>query len=121
MNYRTAIPILIMPLAALAPLASAPEAHAIITSVTCSYTTLQDSAYVSDVYAQGGLYNTSGPAGEAQTGRSIACDIEGGTRTALQERNYVFHINRGDISLSGATILVNTATEDYLGFGPTIT
>jgi hypothetical protein len=35
--------------------------------------------------------------------------------------NYVFHINRGDISLSGATILVNTATEDYLGFGPTIT
>lgn len=114
MLYRIAIPILLMPVAALAPLASAPEAHATITSVYYFYTAQQDAQYVSGVLQDDGLFNALGPAAEAQIGRQIACDIESGTRNPPQEQKYVFNITPPGISQPDANVLVNVATEVYL-------
>jgi hypothetical protein len=112
MNYRTAIPILLMPLAGALLVAPAPSAHAA--------TAQQDTEYCL-ILSENHIYNTDGCAAEAAVGREIASDISLPIRTPLQERDYVFANTNNTVSVLDANVMVNAATEVYLGFGPTIT
>jgi hypothetical protein len=103
MNSRTAIPIFIMPLAALTSLASAPAAHA--------YGGSQDSQYVACV-AQAGVGNNNGPQATAGVGEAIASDIQNGV--SPQTERAVVRNNAPAITETQVNAIVNCASV-YLG------
>ena len=90
------------------PLYAAPAAQA---------TPSQDAQDVGCV-STGGGYNNNGPSAEASVGRTIANDIASGIRDPLQERNYIYNTTNSSVGITDANVLVNCATEVWLGYGP---
>jgi hypothetical protein len=100
-----------------AALLAVPAAALALAPATAHATAQQDSQYIACV-AQDGLYNNSGPAAAAAGGRMFAADIAIGVRTVAGEQRWVFLNTPMEITQSDANVLVNCATEVYLGFGP---
>jgi hypothetical protein len=76
-----------------------------------------DAQYDGCVKAGTDLYTTSGVS-FAVYGRQIAGHISSGLRDPLQERNWVWHNTNESVDWIDANVLVNCATDVYLGFGP---
>jgi hypothetical protein len=104
----TALAALAAPAVIAATIASAPAAQA---------TAFQDSRYVACV-ATDGLYSNLGPSQAAAGGRQIAIDISAGLRSVTGEQEWVYRNTPSAIARSDANVMVNCATEVYLGFGP---
>jgi hypothetical protein len=102
----TALAALAVPAAIAASITSAPAAQA---------TTFQDSRYVA---CTDGRYSNIGPSQAAAGGRQIAIDISAGLRSVAGEQEWVYRNTPSAITRSDATVMVNCATEVYLGFGP---
>ena len=90
----------------------APSAHA-----DYPWTAQQDGDYVA-LLAAGHIYNNLGPSATAAIGEAIANDISSCRRDPLQERNALYALLPSSFSPSDANLMVNAATEAYLGFGP---
>jgi hypothetical protein len=90
------------------PLYAAPAAQA---------TPSQDASYVSCV-ARDQISSNLGPSDMAAAGRSMANDIATGVRSAAGEQAYVYNHTGSSITQADANVLVNCATEVWLGYGP---
>jgi hypothetical protein len=83
---------------------------------TANATGYQDSQYVNCV-GYWGIYSYAGPADMAFVGQSIANDIWYGRRDPLQERNWVYYNTPASINIIDSNVLVNCATQTWLGYG----
>ena len=100
---------------AAAVLGAAAIAAPLATAGTASATTPE--SYFLGCIAQEDLYSTNGQAAMVQHGRNIANHISSGLRSPLEERNWVYSNTNASIDFIDANVLVNCATEAWLGFG----
>ena len=98
-----------------AALGAAAIAGSLLGAGTASATTPE--SYFLSCIAQEDLYSTNGQAAMAQHGRNIANHISSGLRSPLEERNWVYQNTNASIDFIDANVLVNCATEAWLGFG----
>jgi hypothetical protein len=104
----SALAALAAPAVIAATIASAPAAQA---------TAFQDSRYVACVAAHG-VSSNLGPIQAAADGRQFATDISAGLRSVAGEQEWVYRNTPSAIARSDANVMVNCATQVYLGFGP---
>jgi hypothetical protein len=72
--------------------------------------------YAHCVHASSSLYSSDGDEALGEHGRQIAGHISSGFRNALQERNWVYNNTDASVGVIDANVLVNCATQVYLGF-----
>lgn len=97
--------------------AAALAAAALGTAAQAGATPLQDAQYVSCI-ADDGLASNSGPSSAAFVGRAIVTDIAAGLRSPAEEAAYVYANSNASITVTDANVMVNCATEVWLGYGP---